>query len=185
MSAARRVGATVSLDLNYRAKLWSEQEAQRVMRPLMKDVQWIIGNEEHLRIMLGVSCGARADLDGYRAAGEQLVGEYGVEGVAITVRESRSATENGWSALLYHGPTKTLHRGPRYVVQLVERVGGGDSFAAALIFALLDKRPLAAAVRFALAASALKHTIPGDFNRVSLAEIERVAGGDESGRIQR
>jgi 2-dehydro-3-deoxygluconokinase len=186
--AARHAGATVSIDLNYRRKLWSEQEAQRVMRPLMRDVNWIIGNEEHLKITLGVSCAGptgRPDLDSYRAAGERVVSEYGVEGVAITVRGSHSATENRWTALLYHGPSKTLHEGHRYVVRLVERIGGGDAFAAGLIFALLDRRPLPAALRFALCASVLKHTIPGDFNHVSLAEIEQLSAGDESGRIQR
>jgi 2-dehydro-3-deoxygluconokinase len=188
LAAARQAGATVSVDLNYRAKLWSEQDARRVVRSLMRDVQWVIGNEEHLRIVLGVSCAGttgRPDLDSYRAAGERVVAEYGVEGVAITVREGRSATEHGWTALLYHGPSKTLHQGPRYVVRIIERIGGGDAFAAALIFGLIDRRPLPAALRFALAASALKHTIPGDFNRVSLTEIERLAAGEEGGRIQR
>ena len=191
LASAREVRATVSIDLNYRRKLWSEAEAQRIMRPLMSDVQLVIANEEDLQSVLGVPIAhtdvtkGRLDAEAYRAAAERVVGEYGVVRVAITLRESLSASDNGWSALLYDGPSKTLYRAPRYVLRLVDRIGGGDSFAAGLIFALLDGRSPEAALRFAVAASALKQTIPGDFNRVSVAEVERLAAGDESGRVQR
>jgi 2-dehydro-3-deoxygluconokinase len=191
LGAARELGVPVSLDLNFRRKLWSEADAQRVMRPLVKSVQLVIANEEDLQTALGVPVErsdvskGRLDLDAYRAAAERVVAEYGVKQVALTLRESLSASENGWSALLYDSSTRTLHRGPRYLLRLVDRIGGGDSFAAGLIFALLDGRTAESALRFALAASALKHTIPGDFNRCSLAEIERLASGDESGRVQR
>jgi len=191
LTAAREAGATVSVDLNFRRKLWSEAEAQRVMRPLMRQVDLVIANEEDLQTVLGVAV-AHADVtrgrlspEAYGAAAERVVAEYGVRRVAITLRDSISASENGWSALLYDGASKTLHRGPRYVVRLVDRIGGGDSFAAGLIYAFLDGQPPDAALRFAVAASALKQTIPGDFNRVSVAEVERLAGGDESGRVQR
>jgi 2-dehydro-3-deoxygluconokinase len=191
LAAAREAGAMVSIDLNYRRKLWTEEEAQRVMRPLMGYVHLLIANEEDLQTVLGVSIAAadltrgRFDVEAYRAAAERVVAAYGVEQVAITLRESFSASENGWSALLYDGRSKTLHQGPRYVLSLVDRIGGGDSFAAGLIFALLDGQPPASALRFAVAASALKQTIPGDFNRISVAEVERLVAGDESGRVQR
>jgi 2-dehydro-3-deoxygluconokinase len=188
--AARELGVPVSFDLNFRSKLWTEADAQRVMRPLMRYVQLLIANEGHLQTVLGVPVRSdvtkgRLELDAYRAAAERVVDEYGVKQVAITLRESLSASENGWSALLYDASTRTLHRGPRYLVRIVDRIGGGDSFAAGLIFALLDGKPAESALRFAVAASALKHTIPGDFNRCSVAEIERLAAGDESGRVQR
>jgi len=187
--AAREAGATVSLDLNYRKKLWSESQAQAVMRPLLGHVQVLIANEEDLQTVLGISIAhtdvarGRLDVEAYRAAAVRVATEHGVEKVAITLRESLSASENGWSALLYDG--RTLHRSRRYVLRLVDRIGGGDSFAAGLIYALLDGRPAEAALAFAVAAGALKQSIPGDFNRVSVAEVDRLAAGDESGRVQR
>jgi 2-dehydro-3-deoxygluconokinase len=191
LQAARELGVTVSLDLNYRRSLWSESAAQEVMRPLVRSVDVLVANEEDLQTALGVPVtrssveAGRLDLAAYEAAAQQVVAEYGVRQVAITLRESLSASDNGWSALLYDGPSKTLHRGPRYVIHLVDRIGGGDSFAAGLIFAQLDGRPLDRALRFAVAASALKQTIPGDFNRASVAEVERLAAGDEGGRVRR
>jgi 2-dehydro-3-deoxygluconokinase len=191
LSAAHESGATVSLDLNYRRKLWSEADAQRTMQPLVAKVDLVIANEEDLQTMLGIPV-ARADVTkgeldtrAYGAAAESVVARHGVKRVAITLRESLSASENGWSALLYDAASKTLHRGPRYVVRLVDRIGGGDSFAAGLIYAFLDGQAPDRALRFAIAASALKQTIPGDFNRVSVAEVQRLAAGDESGRVQR
>jgi 2-dehydro-3-deoxygluconokinase len=191
LAAAREAGATVSLDLNYRRKLWSEAEAQTVMRPLVRGVQVLIANEEDLQTVLGIPIAhtdvtrGRLDVDAYRAAAARAVADFGVEKVAITLRESLSASENGWSALLFDARTGSLHRAPRYLLRLVDRIGGGDSFAAGLIFALLDGRAPEAALRFAVAASALKQSIPGDFNRVSVAEVDRLAAGDESGRVQR
>ena len=191
LRAAREQGVTVSLDLNDRRTLWTESAAQQVMRPLVRSVDLLVANEEDLQTTLGVPItrgsveAGRLDLEAYEAAAQRVVAEYGVRQVAITLRESLSASDNGWSALLYDGPSKTLHRGPRYVIRLVDRIGGGDSFAAGLIFAELDGRPLDQALRFAVAASALKQTIPGDFNRASVAEIERLAAGDEGGRVRR
>jgi 2-dehydro-3-deoxygluconokinase len=189
--AAREAGATVSVDLNYRRTLWREAEAQRVMRPLMRFADLVVANEEDLQTVLGIAVPradptkGRLDFQAYGAAAERVVAEYGAKLVAITLRDSISASENGWSAILYEAATRTLHRGPRYVLRLVDRIGGGDSFAAGLIFAFLDGRPPEQALRFAVAASALKQTIPGDFNRVSVAEVQRLAAGDESGRVQR
>ena len=191
LAAAREAGASVSIDLNYRRKLWSEAEAQRVMRPLVRGVDVVIANEEDLQTVLGIPVAhaeltkGRVEAQAYGAAAERVVAEYGVKRVAITLRESLSASENGWSALLYDAATKTLHRGPRYVVRLVDRIGGGDSFAAGLIYAIAGGQAPERALGFAVAASALKQTIPGDFNRVSVAEVQRLVGGDESGRVQR
>jgi 2-dehydro-3-deoxygluconokinase len=188
LAAAHEAGAKVSLDLNYRSKLWSQAEAQRVMRPLLRHVQLVIANEEDLQTVLGIPIDSdvtrgRLDVEAYRRAAARVVAEHGVDKVAITLRESLSASENGWSALLYD--QGTLHRAPRYLLRLVDRIGGGDSFAAGLIYGFLDGRSPEAALKFAVAASALKQSIPGDFNRVSVAEVDRLASGDESGRVQR
>jgi 2-dehydro-3-deoxygluconokinase len=189
--AAKRAGARVSVDLNYRAKLWSRAEAQATMRPLMPSVDVVIANEEDLQAVLGVdvphsdvTAGA-LDVAGYRAAAERVVREFGVAQVAITLRESVSASENGWSAVLLDAASGDFHQSQRYTVRLVDRIGGGDSFAAGLIYALASGRDAGAALRFAVAASALKQTIPGDFNQVSVNEVDRLAGGDASGRVQR
>jgi 2-dehydro-3-deoxygluconokinase len=191
IAAAKRAGARVSVDLNYRKKLWSEAQAQATMRPLMREVDVVIANEEDLQAVLGVhvagadvSRGA-LDVAGYRAAAERVTREFGPSMVAVTLRESRSASDNGWSALLWDGASGTMHQSQKYEVRLVDRIGGGDSFAAGLIYAMLAGRPLDAALRFAVAASALKQTIPGDVNRVSVAEVDALVGGDASGRVRR
>jgi 2-dehydro-3-deoxygluconokinase len=191
VSAARRAGAKVSADLNYRKKLWTEAQAQQTMRPLMREIDVVIANEEDLQSVLGIEvAGADVmsgtlDVSGYRTAAERVTREFGPSMVAITLRESLSASDNGWSALLWDGPSGTLHQSQRYVVRLVDRIGGGDSFAGGLIYGLVTGRPHDAALRFAVAASALKQTIPGDFNRVSVAEVDALAKGDASGRVQR
>ena len=189
--AARRAGARVSFDVNYRSKLWTQEEARRVILPLLRHVHVLIANEGHLTDVLGLAHGAKGestpsgDLGRLADAAARAVAEHGVELVAITLRESLSASENGWSALLYDGATGTMYRGPRYVVQLVDRIGGGDAFAAGLAYSLLEGRPLDDALRFAVAAGALKLTVVGDFNRVSVEEIEWLAAGHEDGRVSR
>ncbi len=191
VEAARSAGARVSLDLNYRAKLWSKARAREVMRPLAARANLLIANEEDIQASLGLEvhgadvARARLDAGAYRRVAEQVAGEFGVEQVAITLRESLSASRNGWSAVLYDSRCREFHESQRYDVTVVDRIGGGDSFAAGLIFAQLTGRPAGAALRFAVAASALKQTIPGDFNRVTAAEVDRLADGDESGRVQR
>ncbi|MFN2444366.1 MAG: PfkB family carbohydrate kinase [Vicinamibacterales bacterium] len=191
LGAAKSSGARVSVDLNFRKKLWSEAEAQRVMRPLMQFVDLVIANEEDIQSVLGfevphtdVSTGT-LNLDAYRDVAERLTREFGVSQVAITLRESRSASQNGWSAVLFEAADRAFHRSQHYDITVVDRLGGGDSFAAGLIYGLLTGRPPEGALRFAVAASAIKHTIPGDFNRVSVAEVDRLAQGDASGRVQR
>src|SRR5262249_59357648 len=122
---------------------------------------------------------------GYRAAAERVTREFGPKLVAVTLRESMSASDNGWSGVLWDADSGTLHQSQRYVVRIVDRIGGGDSFAAGLIYSMLTGRSLDAALKFAVAASALKQTIPGDFNRVTIAEVDALAKGDASGRVQR
>ena len=191
LSAARRAGARVSCDLNFRKKLWSEAKAQSTMKPLMQHVDVVIANEEDLQSVLGVHvagadvASGALDAAGYRAAAERVTREFGPGIVAVTLRESLSASDNGWSAVLWDSVSGTMLQSQRYAVRLVDRIGGGDSFSAGLIYAMLAGRPLDAALRFAVAASALKQTIPGDFNRVSVAEVDALAGGDASGRVRR
>jgi 2-dehydro-3-deoxygluconokinase len=191
LGAARAAGARISMDLNYRAKLWSTDRAQSVMRPLAAMADVIIANEEDVQACLGLTVrgadvtGGHLDVSGYRDTAAQVVKEFGVTQVAITLRESFSASRNGWSAVLYDGPTGEFFEGPRYDVTLVDRIGGGDSFAAGLIYGLASGQPAGAALRFAVGASALKQTIPGDFNRVTAAEVTRLVQGDQSGRVQR
>jgi 2-dehydro-3-deoxygluconokinase len=191
VTAARRAGARVSVDLNFRKKLWTEGQAQAVMRPLMADVDLVIANEEDLQSVLGVQVkgadviSGALDVAAYRDAAESVTRTLGPSLVAITLRESLSASDNGWSAVLWDGPSQILHESQRYTVRLVDRIGGGDSFAAGLIYGLVTGRSHADALRFGVAASALKQTIPGDFNRVSVAEVDALAKGDASGRVQR
>ena len=191
IAAAKAAGARVSVDLNYRKKLWTEAQAQEVMRPLMRHVDVVIANEEDLQSVLGVHVegtdvtSGHLHIEGFRAAAETVTRDFGPSMVAITLRESVSASDNGWSAVLWDGATGALHHSQRYEVRLVDRIGGGDSFAAGLIYGLVTGRAPEAALRFAVAASALKQTIPGDFNRVSVEEVDRLAGGDASGRVQR
>jgi len=191
VETARAAGARVSLDLNYRAKLWSQSRAREVMRPLAARADVLIANEEDIQASLGLEVhgadvtGGRLDVAGYKAVAERVAREFDVGLVAITLRQSFSASRNGWSAMLYDAPHAEFHESQRYDVTVVDRIGGGDSFAAGLIYALAAGRPPAAALRFAVAASALKHTIPGDFNRMTVAEVDRLAEGDESGRVQR
>lgn len=191
LTAARRAGARVSVDLNFRKKLWTEAAAQQVMRPMMSQVEVVIANEEDIQAVLGLRVegadvtGGHLDVGGYRRVAEQITRELGPSMVAITLRESISASDNGWSAVLWDGTTNQFHQSQRYDVRLVDRIGGGDSFAGGLIYGLVTGRSPADSLRFAVAASALKQTIPGDFNRVSVDEVDRLVGGDASGRVQR
>jgi 2-dehydro-3-deoxygluconokinase len=191
LRAAKSLGVPVSVDLNYRKKLWTETEAQAVMGPLMRDVDVVIANEEDLQSVLGVTVAGtdvtsgHLDVDGFRGAAQQVGRDFGPQTVAVTLRESTSASDNGWSAVLWEGATGTLHRSQRYDVRLIDRIGGGDSFAGGLIYGLVSGRTPENALRFAVASSALKQSIPGDFNRVSVDEVDKLAGGDASGRVQR
>jgi len=191
IAAAKKAGAPVSVDLNFRKKLWSEAKAQEVMGPLMRDVDLVIANEEDLQSVLGVHVpgtdvtAGQLNLQGFREAAERVTRDFGPKQVAITLRESISASDNGWSAVFWDGTNSTMYQSQRYNVRLVDRIGGGDSFAAGLIYGLVTGRSPEDALRFGVAASALKQTIPGDFSRVSLPEVEALVGGDASGRVRR
>ena len=191
VAAAKRAGARVSVDLNFRKKLWTEAAARQVMRPLMAHTDVVIANEEDIQAVLGLTVtgadvvGGHLDVDAYRDVAQQITRELGPSMVAVTLRESLSASDNGWSAVLWDGAAGQFHRSQHYDLRLVDRIGGGDSFAAGLIFGLVSGRSPADSLRFAVAASALKHSIPGDFNRVSVTEVDRLAAGDASGRVQR
>jgi 2-dehydro-3-deoxygluconokinase len=191
IAAAHKAGARVSVDLNFRKKLWTEAQAQAVMGPMMRGVDVVIANEEDLQSVLGVHVpdtdvtSGQLNLDGFRQAAERVTRDFGPPMVAITLRESISASDNGWSAALWDAKAGTMQRSQRYDVRLVDRIGGGDSFAAGLIFGLVTGRATGDALRFAVAASALKQTVPGDFNRMTAEEVDRLAEGDASGRVQR
>jgi 2-dehydro-3-deoxygluconokinase len=191
LRAARRAGATTSLDLNYRAKLWRYgRSAPEVMRGLMQHVDIAIGNEEDAQRSLGIEVEADVtsgtlERAAYEALTRQVMETFpNLSAVAITLRESRSADINGWSACLRDADG--FHLGAHYdILDIVDRVGGGDAFAGGLIHGLVSGKPAGEALDFAIAASCLKHSIPGDFNRVSVAEVEQLMGGDASGRVRR
>lgn len=187
--AAKRHGVTVSVDLNFRKKLWTKEKAQSVMRPLMQYVDVCIGNEEDAELCLGFRPeadveGGKTDAEGYKGIFKAMADEFGFKYVVSTLRESFSASHNGWKAMIYDG--KEFYESKRYdILPIVDRVGGGDSFSGGLIHGLLTKKTPGEALEFAVAASALKHTVEGDFNMVSAAEVEALAGGNASGRVQR
>ena len=190
--SAKKAGATVSCDLNYRAKLWSESEAQNVMRPLMKHVDVCIANEEDAQRSLGFTV-ARTDVEkgeldeaAYTTLARELKAEFGFRTVAITLRESSSASRNAWSAMLHDEQDCVQpYRSTRYDIQIVDRVGAGDSFASGLIHGLLTRNSSREALEFAVAASCLKHTLRGDYNLVTEAEVEKLMVGQGSGRVER
>jgi 2-dehydro-3-deoxygluconokinase len=191
IAAASRAGAKVSVDLNYRRTLWSEAQAQEVMRPLVTGADLVIANEEDLQTVLGVKIAGVdvrsgvLDVARYRDAAACVAQTFRLSRVAITLRESLSASDNGWSGVLYDAASGGTSHSQQYAIRVVDRVGAGDSFAAGLIFGLVQGWDADASLRFAVAAGALKHTIPGDFNRVSVREVQQLASGDESGRVQR
>ena len=191
IDAAKAAGARVSIDLNFRKKLWTEAQAQAVMKGMTTGIDVVIANEEDLQSVLGVHVegadvtGGQLNLNGYREAAQRVVRDFKVTQVAITLRESLSASDNGWSAVLWDEATGAFHHSQHYDVRLVDRIGGGDSFAGGLIYGLVTGRTPEAALRFAVAASALKQSIPADFNRVSVEEVDRLVAGDGSGRVQR
>lgn len=189
--AAKAHGVRISCDLNYRGKLWSRQQAREAMTDLCQYVDVCISNEEDAKDVFGIEAEAtdiyagEINREGYKSVARQLADRFGFEKVAITLRESRSASDNGWSAMLFDAVGDEYHFSKKYDLHIVDRVGGGDSFGGGLIYALLAGKGNQRAVEFAVAASALKHTVEGDYNMVTAAEVEKLADGDGSGRIQR
>ncbi len=187
--AAAAAGVKISCDLNYRATLWTEEKAQPVMKKLVQYVNVLIGNEEDAAKMLGIVpentnvTAGELDFSSYASIAEQLSKQYHIEKVAFTLRESTSASENNWSALLYSD--NNCYQSRKYRIQLVDRVGGGDSFSAGLVYALKKDWDPQTVIEYATAASCLKQTTEMDFNLSTEAEILNLAKGDKSGRIQR
>ncbi|MCR3956609.1 MAG: sugar kinase [Gudongella sp.] len=186
---ANEMGLTVSVDLNFRKKLWTSQKANQVMSGLMEYVDVCIGNEEDAEKVFGIKAtgtdvdSGRIDHMAYEQVAKELMERFGFKYVASTLRESHSASDNGWSATIYDGEKSYISK--KYDLHIVDRVGGGDSFASGLIYGMITGKPIQEALEFAVAASALKHTIPGDFNLVSVGEVNALMGGDGSGRVQR
>lgn len=187
--AAKAKGVKVSCDLNYRGKLWTRDEARACMSELCKYVDVCISNEEDAKDVFGIEAentdiyGGKLNHEGYKSVAKQLADKFGFEKVAITLRTSISANDNDWAGMLYDGENYCFSRS--YHLHIVDRVGGGDSFGGGLIYALLNGKSTQDAINFAVAASALKHTIEGDYNRVSVSDVEKLASGDGSGRIKR
>ncbi len=187
--AAQKAGVTVSCDLNFRKKLWTTEKADKVMSGLMKYVDVLIANEEDSEKVFGITAKGidvtAGDLseEGYKDVCKQLVDRFGFKKVAITLRESISASVNNWSGLLYDG--KEFYKAKKYNINIVDRIGGGDSFCGGLIYALINDYESQDAIEFAAAASCLKHTVEGDFNLVSVKEVLTLMEGDGSGRVQR
>ena len=187
--AAKAHGVKISCDLNFRKKLWSSEQANAVMSKLVPFVDVCIANEEDAKDVFGIEAegtdinAGKLNRDGYVSVARQLSERFGCESVAITLRGSISANDNDWAAMLY--TQGKAYFSPTYRVHIVDRVGGGDSFGGGLIYALLSGKAPQDTVNFAVAASCLKHSIEQDFNLVSPAEVETLAAGNASGRVQR
>jgi len=187
--AAKALGLTVSCDLNFRKKLWSSQQANEVMSQLMPYVDVCIANEEDAKDVFGITAkdtdinAGKLDHQGYISVAQQLTERFGFQKVAITLRSSISASDNNWAAMLYENGQ--AYFSPTYPVHIVDRVGGGDSFGAGLIYATLTGKDAQQSINFATAASCLKHSVEHDYNLMSVAEVEALAAGNASGRVQR
>ena len=189
LKACKAKGITVSCDLNFRKKLWSKEKAGKVMGELCSYIDYCIANEEDAKDVFGIEAdntdiyGGKLNHEGYVSVAKKLTDRFGFKGVAITLRESKSASDNDWSAMLYTDGKAYFSK--KYSMHIVDRVGGGDSFGAGLIYALTNDYDSQSAIEFAVAASCLKHTIEGDYNMMSVSEVKNLAGGDASGRVQR
>ena len=189
--AAKARGVKISCDLNYRGKLWTREQARAAMTRLCQYVDVCISNEEDAKDVFGIEAEATditagaLNKEGYKSVARQLAEKFGFEKVAITLRESKSAFDNDWSAMLYDVAANEYCFSKVYHLHIIDRIGGGDSFGGGLIHALLEGRTNQQAVEFAVAASTLKHAIEGDYNFATVAEVEKLAGGDGSGRVQR
>ena len=189
LKTAKAKGITVSCDLNFRKKLWSKEKAGKVMGELCHYVDYCIANEEDAKDVFGIEAdntdiyGGKLDREGYISVAKKLTDAFGFKGVAITLRESLSANDTNWSGMLYTEGEAYFSK--KYSMHIVDRVGGGDSFGGGLIYSLVSGFSADRAIEFAVAASCLKHSIEGDYNLVSVAEVENLAGGDASGRVQR
>lgn len=185
LKAAKKKGITVSCDVNFRKKLWSMEKAREVMTGFMqyvdvcKDAEEVFGDEKECR------CGVALDIDSHKEQCRKIAENFGFKYIVSSLRESYSASDNGLSACIYSAKDKEFYCSKKYNVRIIDRVGGGDAMAGGLISALLDGKDFRYALEFGVAASALKHTIPGDVNLVSKEDVENLLGGDGSGSVQR
>jgi 2-dehydro-3-deoxygluconokinase len=189
LKAAKAKGLTTSIDLNYRKKLWTKEKAREVMTKLCQYVDVCIGNEEDADTTLGFKAKdtdvtkGELNLEGFKDVFRQMKEKFGFKYIASSLRESHSASDNGWSALVYDG--NEFYHTKQYEVRIVDRVGSGDSFASGFIYGLITGMSLKDSAEFGVAASALKHTIPGDLNHATLNDVKELMKGDASGRVQR
>ena len=187
--AAKARNINISCDLNYRKKLWTKEKAGQVMGELCHYIDYCIANEEDAKDVFGIEAdntdiySGKLNHEGYISVAKKLTDRFHFKGVAITLRESKSANDNDWSAMLYTDGQAYFSK--KYSIHIVDRVGGGDSFGGGLIYSLVSGFKPQEAIEFAVAASCLKHSIEGDYNLVSIAEVQNLAGGDASGRVQR
>ena len=191
LKAAKAHGLTVSVDLNFRKKLWTSQRAGEVMSQLLPYVDVCIANEEDAKDVFGIEAegtdvnSGKLNRDGYISVARQLSSRFGCKYVAITLRSSISANDNNWAGMLYEAAADKAYFSTTYHVHIVDRVGGGDSFGGGLIYSMLSGYDAQQTIDFAVAASCLKHSIEHDFNHVSVAEVAALAAGNASGRVQR
>lgn len=188
---AKSNGVTISCDLNYRRTLWSSEQAQKTMTSLMPYVDIVVANEEDAEKVLGIKPenndveAGKLNKAGYEFVAKQICDRYQCKYVAITLRESYSASLNGWSGMLYDASNERAYYSKKYDIQLVDRVGGGDSFTAGIIYGLITGMPNERAIEFATAASCLKQTMEGDYNRATVEEVENLISSGGNGRVIR
>ena len=191
VKAAKKAGLTVSCDINYRSKLWSAQKARPVMTEIMKYVDVCIGNEEDAEIVFGIKAGAtdvtkgQLDTDGYKKSLQTVAETFGCKIVAYSQRKSYSASDNGWSGIIYDDEKKQVYTSAQYDIRITDRIGGGDAFASGLIYALHNNIFPANAIETAAAAGCLDQTLEGDFCLFGINDVFDLAGGNSSGRVKR
>lgn len=187
--SAKEMGVTVSCDLNYRRKLWTRDKANKIMTELCQYVDVCIANEEDALDVFGISAvntdisKGKIDDESYKDVAKRLAQNFGFDKVAITLRESNSANDNNWAGMLYDG--QSFYTSPKYPIHIVDRVGGGDSFGAGLIYSCINGFDAQKTINFAVAASCLKHSVEGDYNMVTVDEVFQLVSGNSSGRVQR
>lgn len=191
VTAAKKAGLTVSCDINYRSKLWSAEKARPVMTEIMKYVDVCIGNEEDAEIVFGIKAGAtdvtkgQLDTDGYKKSLQTVAETFGCKIVAYSQRKSYSASDNGWSGIIYDDEKKQVYTSVQYDIRITDRIGGGDAFASGLIYALRNNISPANAIETAAAAGCLDQTLEGDFCLFGINDVLDLAGGNSSGRVKR
>ena len=191
VKAAKKAGLTVSCDINYRSKLWSAEKARPVMTEIMKYVDVCIGNEEDAEIVFGIKAGTtdvtkgQLDTDGYKKSLQTVAETFGCKIVAYSQRKSYSASDNGWSGIIYDDEKKQVYTSAQYDIRITDRIGGGDAFASGLIYALHNNISPANAIETAAAAGCLDQTLEGDFCLFGINDVIDLAGGNSSGRVKR